>query len=90
MSLLFVAQMIGLIANVLTILVFVWVILSWIMPPYHPLREALDRVVEPMLAPIRHVLPAMGGVDFSPMILIIAIEIAASILSRLILTLAIR
>jgi len=89
MSLVFVAQMINLIANVLTILVIAWAILSWFMSPYHPLREALDRVVEPMLAPIRRVLPAMGGVDLSPMILIIAIEIVASILSRLILSMAI-
>jgi YggT family protein len=90
MSLVFIAQLISLTASVLTILVFIWVVLSWIMPPYHPLREALDRVVEPMLAPIRRVLPMAGGVDFSPMILIIAIELSARILNNLILSLAVR
>ncbi len=71
------AQLIGMLANVLTILVIASVILSWFMSPYHPLREALDRLVEPMLMPIRRVVPLMGGLDFSPMILILLIELIA-------------
>ena len=82
-----VAQLIGVTGTVLTILVFVWVVVSWVAPPYHPLREALDRVVEPLLAPIRRLLPMAGPVDFSPMVLIILIELAARILSSLILSL---
>jgi YggT family protein len=73
-------QLIGLMANLLTILIFVWVILSWIMPPYHPVREALDRIVEPMLAPIRRIVPMAGMMDFSPMILMILIEIIARVI----------
>ncbi len=80
MSGLIVGQLIGLLANILIILIFVWVILTWIMPPYHPLREALDRIVEPMLAPIRRVLPNTGGIDFSPMILMILIELLSRVL----------
>jgi YggT family protein len=82
-----VAQLIGVTGTVLTILVFVWVVVSWVAPPYHPLREALDRVVEPLLAPIRRLLPMTGPVDFSPMVLIILIELTARILSSLILSL---
>ena len=82
-----VAQLIGVTGTVLTILVFVWVVVSWVAPPYHPLREALDRVVEPLLAPIRRLLPMTGPVDFSPLVLIILIELAARILSSLILPL---
>ena len=81
------AQVIGVTGTVLTILVFVWVVVSWVAPPYHPLREALDRVVEPLVAPIRRLLPMTGPVDFSPMVLIILIELAARILSSLILSL---
>ena len=81
MSLVIVAQLIGVIANILIILIFLWVILSWIMPPYHPLREALNRIVEPMLEPIRRVIPTAGMVDFSPMILMILIELIARILT---------
>lgn len=74
------AQMIGLLANLLIVLIFVWVIVSWILSPYHPLRQALDRLVEPMLAPIRRVVPMVGMLDLSPMILMILIELASRIL----------
>lgn len=77
------AQAIGLLANLLTILIIVWVIVTWILPPFHPLREALDRIIDPMLAPIRRVLPTMGGIDLSPMILIILIELISRILISL-------
>ncbi len=81
------AQMVGLLANLLIILIFIWVILSWILSPYHPLREALDRIVEPMLAPIRRVIPSVGMIDLSPMILMILIELASRILQSLLFSL---
>lgn len=87
MSLVILAQVITLMANVLTIVVFIWVVLSWIMPPYHPLRELLDRIVEPMLEPIRRILPMTGPIDFSPMVLMILIVLSARILNSIILSL---
>ncbi|MCL5610964.1 MAG: YggT family protein [Chloroflexi bacterium] len=73
-------QLINAIANVLLVLLFVSVILSWILPPYHPLREAIDRIVDPLLNPIRRVMPTMGTFDFSPLILMIIIQFASQIL----------
>ncbi len=78
------AQMIRLLADLLIVLIFVWVIVSWILSPYHPLREALDRIVEPMLAPIRRVVPMVGMLDLSPMILMLLIELTSGILIRLV------
>ena len=86
MSFAILANMIGLLANLLIILLFIWVIVSWILPPYHPLREALDRVVEPMLGPIRRVIPLVGMMDLSPMILMILIEVVSRILISLLLS----
>ena len=74
-------QAIALLANLLIIVIIIWVVVTWILPPYHPLREALDRVVEPMLSPIRRVLPMTGMIDLSPMILIILIELISRILT---------
>jgi len=59
--------------------VFVWVViaaslLSFFLPPFHPVREALDRIVNPFLEPIRRILPPAGGLDFSPLVLILAVE----------------
>lgn len=73
------------IVNLLTLLVIVQVVLSYLVPPYHPAREVVDRLVEPMLAPIRRIMPYTGGVDFSPLVLILIIQL----LGRLILGLMI-
>ena len=86
MSVAILVQLIGLMANLLTILIFIWVILSWVMPPYNPVREALDRIVEPLLAPIRRIIPMAGMMDFSPMILMILIEIIARVLINVLLS----
>jgi YggT family protein len=87
MSVTILAQLIGLMSNLLIILIFVWVILSWILAPYHPVREALDRIVEPMLVPIRRVVPMVGMMDFSPMILMILIELISGVLIKVVLSL---
>jgi YggT family protein len=80
------AQLINLTANILTILIFVWVIASWVLSPYHPIRQTLDRIVEPLLAPLRRLLPTTGSVDFSPMLMIILIFLLARILNSLLLS----
>lgn len=64
---------------------FIWVViasslLSFFLPPYHPVREALDRLVDPFLAPIRRVVPLAGTLDFSPLILILAVDLLSRIL----------
>jgi YggT family protein len=59
------------------------VILSFVLNPFHPVRRALDSVVEPMLAPIRRVLPPAGGLDFSPAVLMILIQIIGRLLVSL-------
>ncbi len=60
--------------------VYMWIvigraILSWVNPdPYNPIVRFLHDVTEPVLSRIRRIIPAFGGgIDFSPMILIIVI-----------------
>lgn len=74
---------INLLSQLLMLLVIVWVLLSYFVSPYHPLRQALDRIVEPLLAPIRRVVPPLGNIDFSPMVLIILIQLVTYLLIRL-------
>jgi YggT family protein len=69
-----------LLIRLLSFLVIIHVILSYVMSPYHPVRQAIDTVVEPMLAPIRRIMPPMGGLDFSPLVLIIIIQLLGSLL----------
>ena len=70
-------------AQLLILLVIVSVILSYFMDPYHPVRRNIDSVVEPMLAPIRRVVPLIGTLDLSPLILIILIQVISNILIRI-------
>ncbi|MBX3049082.1 MAG: YggT family protein [Anaerolineales bacterium] len=76
-------QLIRLIVDVLTWMVVLHVLLGYILPPYHALREALERLVEPMLAPIRRFMPPMAGLDFSPLVLIFVLHLLGNMLTRL-------
>lgn len=66
--------------SILFIVVIVSVVLSYFMSPYHPIRSNLDRIVEPMLRPIRRVVPPLGMIDFSPLVLIILIQVIQTLL----------
>jgi YggT family protein len=70
-------------AQALIILIIVSVILSYVMDRYHPIRRWVDSIVDPLLMPIRRVLPALGGLDFSPLVLILLIQLIANLLNRL-------
>jgi len=65
------------VSQFLILLVIVSSVLSFFMSPYHPVKQALDRIVEPMLAPIRRVVPLIGMLDFSPLILIILLDLVS-------------
>jgi YggT family protein len=67
----------------LIILIFVASLLSWVQPdPRNPLVRLLHSIVDPVLHPIRTVLPNAMGMDFSPLVAIMIL----SMLHRLLLT----
>lgn len=76
-------QVINTFAQILVLVVFLSAILSYFVDPYHPVRRGLNSVVEPMLAPIRRVIPPVGMIDFSPLILIVLIQLAKQIIISL-------
>lgn len=84
---LIVAQIINALGQILVLLVFVSVILSYFMDPYHPVRRGVDNIVEPMLLPIRRIMPTIGMFDFSPLVLILLIQFGARFLITLLLSL---
>jgi len=58
------------------VMLFASIILSWVRPsPYHPVWGPIIRivsaVVDPILAPVRRLMPPMGGLDFSPMVVLL-------------------
>lgn len=65
--------------------VIIHVLLTWIIrDPYHPLRQSVDRLVQPLLDPIRRLLPPTGMFDFSPIVLLILIQVLTNVLVGLI------
>lgn len=68
-------NIINILVQLITILVIVKVFISYFMSPYHPVRMWIDRLVEPMLIPIRRIIPMIGMIDISPLILIILVQV---------------
>jgi YggT family protein len=69
--------------RIYSLVVIVEVILTFFLPIYHPLRSFLHRLVEPALAPIRRLLPQTGMVDFSPLVLILLLQLIDILLVNL-------
>ena len=84
-SLLF--YLIDLIANLLFVLILVYVVISYFVKPWNPFRMWVDRLVNPMLEPIRRVMPPTGRFDFSPIVLLLLVQVIAAVLKRLLLLL---
>jgi YggT family protein len=60
---------------IIIIAIFMQAILSWFMPQHgHPATVLLADLTRPVLRPIRNLLPAMGGMDFSPIVALIALN----------------
>jgi YggT family protein len=74
--------LIGLI-NIYIVIVIINSLLSFVLPPYHSVRVALERIVSPLLNPIRNVVPPIQMMDFSPMVLVIILVIVQNILVSL-------
>ncbi len=60
------------------------VLASWIDPMMRsPIAQLLVRLTEPVLAPIRRLLPPAGPVDWSPLVLFLLLQVLAQIVARL-------
>jgi YggT family protein len=70
-------RLIALLLWAYTICIFVYVILSWLaQASYSPIAMLLGHVVEPVLRPARRLLPPLGGLDLSPLIVLVLIQAA--------------
>lgn len=51
--------------------------------PYHPVMQVIYQLTEPVLAPIRSILPRAGMLDFSPMVVVILLSVLQAVLNML-------
>lgn len=72
--------------NLLILLIVLSAVLSYFMSPYHPVRQAVDRIIDPMLRPIRQVVPLVGMMDFSPLVLYFLVRAVSWALRNLLLS----
>lgn len=61
-------------------LILVQAILSWVQPGRNALSDTLDRLCAPLLAPVRRRMPLVGGVDLSPLVVLVILQVAAMLL----------
>ena len=78
-------QAVGLVRTlfeIYSVIMLIRVLSSWFqVDPYSPVMRLLYQVTEPVLAPIRRILPQTGGMDFSPMVALILLQVLESIVT---------
>ncbi len=81
----FLANLVSLIINVFELILLARIIASWLqVNPYNPIMQFLYRITEPVLAPIRRMLPPTGMMDFSPLVVFVILLVLQAILIQVI------
>jgi YggT family protein len=71
------------VAEFLSLLIIADALLSFVLPPTHAIREAIGRILQPIYAPIRRILPPMGMFDFTPIVVLLLIQVLVIILTSI-------
>ncbi len=81
---LLVLRFLSLLTNILVFAIFIRAILSWFpIGRDNPLVIILDQITEPILSPLRRVIPMIGMIDITPLVAIILLQIISSMLNNL-------
>lgn len=76
-----VPELVGLFINFFLFAVLIQVILSWVSPGnYNPAIALLNKLTNPILQPARRIIPSMGGLDLSPMVVMIGLTLLKMLL----------
>ena len=77
------AQLLNLIIYIFIIAIFIQVILSWVSPgAYNPATVLLYRLTEPLLRPARRLLPPISGLDLSPILVFILLQLTVILIIK--------
>jgi YggT family protein len=79
--LLAIPELVSLVINIFLFAILIQVILSWINPgSYNPVVGLIHSLTEPVLAPVRRRMPDMGGLDLSPMVVMVGLVVLEMLL----------
>ncbi len=68
----------------LTVLLVIYAILSWVPGASSVMRDLAERLAEPLVLPLRRVVPIIGGVDLSPLVAIVLLQVGGIVVGNLI------
>jgi YggT family protein len=88
MSVQFWIRAVDLIVSLLSIMLVIDILMHYFLSMDQPVRRFLDALFEPMLAPIRRILPPVGMFDFSPVVLLLLFQLIGGLLIQLLVGLA--
>lgn len=72
--------------QIYSLIILARVLMSWVnVDPYSPLARTIFDLTEPVLAPVRNLLPQMAGLDFSPIIVMVLLQIVGQMLVTMLL-----
>jgi len=79
----FLFNFLELLCEVLTLVILIRVIMSWFSRgPTNMLANIIYQVTEPILAPLRRIIPRVGPLDFTPMVAVILLQLIAQLIAR--------
>lgn len=88
-----VAQSLSLLTLTLSALLIVRAIASWVVAAgggYNPMLRLLEQLTEPLLAPLRRIIPPLGGMDFSVLLALVAVQLVSILVVQPFILLAAR
>jgi YggT family protein len=75
------AELLSLLLNVFIVVIIVQAILSWISPgSYNPINSLLYSLTAPVLRPIQKVIPPIAGIDLSPLVALVVLQLVKMLL----------
>jgi YggT family protein len=79
-------QFLNLLITVLTVAILIRALLSWIpnLDTRNPLVRLLHQITDPILEPARRLIPPIGGMDISPIVVILALQLLQRVLLQLV------
>ena len=85
------AQLLEVVFKIYTLILIVRVLITWVNPdPFNPVVQFLSRVTDPVLEPLRRVIPPLGPFDLSPIVALLLLQAMQHFLVRTLWDLSVR
>ena len=75
MLVLAIGELLELLLNVYLFAIIIRAVLSWVQPGYNPVTGLIYSITDPVLRPAQRIIPPMGGLDLSPLVVILGLQV---------------